>query len=254
MFVADSNRKLYLLGEFASHNDIVPDNVTRLHCDHAALPRLVAALRALLNEQRLDPHRLAESDLQFLREIASAMRAATYGVIVWAAPDFDFPHGELTIQTAAELIKDLNKTVRFAGLPLGGSDGDFSSNGVQTWQTGFPLRTRYAKQALDYDPHRYGTTELLAAGEVDALLWISSFNAARVPPASALPSIVLASPGMQLPQQPDVFIPVGTPGIHQSGHFIRADKVVVMHLAKLLESELPSVATVLDRIHTQLAN
>ena len=249
MFVADpAKRKVILLGEVAALKTERPANVTHLHCSHNALPRIVPALRALLNGQRLDNNRLAPSDVQTLQDLVALMQQATYGVIAWAAPDFDFPHGELTIQTLAELIKDLNKTIRFAGFPLGGSDGDFSSNGVQTWQTGLPMRSRYGKNEIDYDPHRYGAEKLLAANEVDALLWISSFNATRLPPTTNVPQVVLGPPSMAFKREPDVFIPVGTPGIHHGGHFVRADKVVVMRLKKLIESELPSVAAIAEGI------
>ncbi len=200
----------------------------------------------------MDRDRLAASDVQILQDLAAAMRQASYGVIVWAAPDFDFPHGELTIQTLAEMIKDLNKTQRFAGFPLGGSEGDFSSNAAQTWQTGFPLRSRYGKQGLDYDPYRYSAAALLAANEVDAMLWISSFNAARSPPLTKIPRIVLGPPNIKFEQEPDVFIPIATPGIHHGGHFVRADKVVVMPLKQLLKTKLPSVAEIAERILEKL--
>ena len=49
---------------------------------------------------------------------------------------------------------------------------------------------------------------------------------------------------MKFEREPDVFFPVGTPGIHHDGHFIRADKVVVMHLKKVVESSLLSVAEI----------
>lgn len=249
MFVGDpAKRNVFFLGEVETLDTALPANVTRLHCSHGALTRIIPALRALVNGQRMDSDRLAVSDVRILNDLAASMNQATYGVIAWAAPDFDFPHAELTVQTLAELIKDLNKTIRFAGFPLGGSDGDFSSNGVQTWQTGLPLRSRYGKNGIDYDPYRYGAGELLAANEVDALLWISSFNAARAPPVTNVPRIVLGPPSMTLEREPDVFIPVGTPGIHHGGHFLRADKVVVMRLKKLIESELPSVAEVAGRI------
>ena len=245
MFVGDAAaRKVIFLGELDGLVIDAPAAVTRLQCDHLSLPRIVAALRALVNRQQIDPIHLAPADLQTLQRLAGEMRHARYGVVVWAAPDFDFPHGELAIQTLAEMIKDLNKTIRFAGFPLGGSDGDFSSNGVQTWQTGLPLRSRYGKSGLDYDPNRYGASELLAAKEVDALLWISSFSAGRTPPVDQIPSIVLGPPSMKFEREPDVFFPVGTPGIHHDGHFIRADKVVVMHLKKVVESSLLSVAEI----------
>ena len=88
----------------------------------------------------------------------------------------------------------------------------------------------------------------MTANEVDALLWISSFNAARLPPATNLPQVVLGPPSMTFTHEPDVFIPVGTPGIHHAGHFVRADKVVVMRLEKRVENNLGSVAMIATRI------
>ncbi len=246
-------RKIVLLGDTTTLATSFSSGAQTLHCSHASLARLVPALRALANGQRLDSHHLAASDVKILNELADSMKHARYGVIAWAAPDFDFPHGELTIQTLAELIKDLNQTIRFAGFPLGGSDGDFSANGTQTWQAGLPLRSRYGKQGLDFDPYRNSAEKLIAANEVDALLWISSFNAARLPPATNLPQVVLGPPSMTFTGEPDVFIPVGTPGIHHAGHFVRADKVVVMRLDKHAENSLASVATIATRLLERIA-
>ena len=255
MFVGDTkSRKVVFLGDVEHVNFDPPRDVTRLQCDQPSLARLLPVLRALVNNQPISKAHVAVSDLQTLQELAAQMKKARYGVIVWAAPDFDFPHSELTIQTLAEMIKDLNKTIRFAGFPLGGSDGDFSSNGAQTWQTGFPLRSRYGKNGLDYDPHRYGANALLAAKEVDTLLWISSFNPERTPPHSDIPNIVLAPPSIMFAREPEVFIPVGTPGVHHGGHFIRSDKVVVMRLKKQIENSLPSVADIASGILRQLPN
>ena len=239
-------RKIVFLGDTDTLAEKLPSGTQVLYARHGSFARLIPALRALSNEQRVE--NFAASDLNILQELADDMRRARYGVIVWSALDFDFPHGELTIQTLAELIKDLNKTIRFAGFPIGGNDGDFSSNGTQTWQTGLPLRSRYGKNGLDFDPYRYGANELLDQNAVDAMLWISSFNSSRAPPDASVAQIVLGPPSMRLVREPEVFIPIGTPGIHHGGHFIRADKVVVMRLEKLIDSELPSVATVAESI------
>ncbi len=253
MFVdPGSTRKIVFLGDIENLSVTSSFPITRLHCENSALPRIVPALRALVNGQPLGATQFAPSDQQCLQALAQQMRQARYGVIVWVAPDFDFPHGELTIQTIAEMIKDLNRTTRFAGLPLGGSDGDFSANGTQTWQTGFPMRSRYAKNGLDYDPHRHSSDALIAANEIDALLWISSFNGSRTAPHTDIPSIVLGTPNMKFKREPDVFIPIATPGIHHAGHFIRADKVVVMRLNQLIENNLPSVAVIAHRILTAM--
>jgi formylmethanofuran dehydrogenase subunit B len=254
MFVGDKGKRtLFFLGEFEALKSDLLTKGTLLHCRHQALTRLIPALRARVNGQLIDDDRLAASDVRVLNELADAMRRASYGVIAWAAPDFDFPHAELVVQTLAELIKDLNKTQRFAGVPLGGSEGDLSSNGVQTWQTGLPLRSRHGKNGIDYDPYRYGAQALLDAGEVDALLWISSFNATRLPSATSIPRIVLGPPSMHLDAEPEVFIPVGTPGIHHGGHFVRTDKVVIMRLRKLRDNDLSSVANIMHRLRERLA-
>lgn len=252
MFNGDSGqRKVVFLGEFGPNDIAIPRHVnppTVLHCKHGAFATLLPVLRALINGQEVKSSQLAPGDIAQLQAIDTGLRTARYGVIAWAAPDFNVDHGELTLQTLAELIKDINRDTRCAGLPLGGSDGDFSSNGTQTWQTGFPLRSRYGKLGIDYDPYRYGSDALLATDEVDLLLWISSFNATRTPPASSLPTIVLGPASMTFSREPDVFIPVGTPGLHHPGHFVRADKVVVMRLKQLLENTLPSVASVASKI------
>jgi formylmethanofuran dehydrogenase subunit B len=53
---------------------------------------------------------------------------------------------------------------------------------------------------------------------------------------------------MQLPREPEVFIPVATPGVDDSGHFFRADKVVTLPLRKLRESQTVRAAAALDAI------
>ena len=145
-------------------------------------------------------------------------------------------------------VRLLNEKTRFAALPLAGNDADTTANQVCLWQTGFPLRVAFANGRLDYDPHRYGIHEALASGDVDTLLWIASFDASRVPPATSVPTIVLARPGMQLSSPPAIQIDVATPGIDHPGHFYRGDNVVAVHLRRVVDSTLPSVAAVIGQI------
>ena len=253
MFVdGNDKREVVFLGEF-NGTEIKRDGPAQIfHCEHRSLTRLLPALRALCNGQPTNPQQVAASDWKTLAQIAEKIARAKYGVIVWSAGDFDFPHGELTVQVIAELLKDLNKNGRFAGLPLGGNDGDLTSNGVQTWQSGLSLRSRYGKNGIDYDPERYGTERLLAENEVDLMVWVSSFTARKTPPATAIPQIVLGPPAMKLEREPRVFIPVGTPGIHHGGHFVRTDKVVIARLRPLLATQIPSVASISEKILTAL--
>ena len=170
------------------------------------------------------------------------MLAARYGVLAWAAADFDVPHAELIVQVLCELVRDLNRTTRFSGLPLGGSDGDITADAVHLWQTGFGSRTGYGAGYPEYDPYHLSSDRLLARREADVLVWISAFDAARRPPSSAVPTVVLGRSGMIFEQEPAVFIPVGTPGVDHAGHLFRTDRVVALPLRRLRPSALPSVA------------
>jgi len=58
---------------------------------------------------------------------------------------------------------------------------------------------------------------------------------------------------MRFEREPEVFIPVGVPGLDHAGHFFRTDKVVALPLRKLRESALPSVAEAAAAIEAALS-
>ena len=93
---------------------------------------------------------------------------------------------------------------------------------------------------------------MIANGEADALLWVQAFNSRVVPPQTGIPTVVVGSSGMVFEQEPNVFIPVGTPGIDHSGHAFRLDNVVAIRLKKLRDSGLPSTSEVLTAIEQAL--
>jgi formylmethanofuran dehydrogenase subunit B len=215
---------------------------TILSCRVERLGEAFGVLRTLLAGRRIDATSAAGLALARWRELAERMKRARYGVVVWAAADFDFPHAELTIQSLCELVKDLNRDTRFSCLPLGGSDGDLTSDAVHLWQTGFGGRTSFAQGVPRYDQYHFSAAHLLGSGEADMLMWVSSFHASRTPPDTAVPTVVLGRAGMTFEREPAVYIPVGTPGIDHTGHLFRTDRVVVLPLGQLRATSLPSVA------------
>jgi formylmethanofuran dehydrogenase subunit B len=114
------------------------------------------------------------------------------------------------------------------------------------------LRTSFAGGTPAHDPMLYRTARLLGEREADALVWISTFRP-QPPPVADLPTIVLAASPLRFERQPDVHIPVGTPGIDHAGEFFRTDGVVALPLTKLHDAGRPSVADVLARIDRALA-
>jgi formylmethanofuran dehydrogenase subunit B len=58
---------------------------------------------------------------------------------------------------------------------------------------------------------------------------------------------------MQFTQAPDVFIPVGIPGLDQSGTMFRMDSSVALPLKAMRKQVLPTLSDVLRQIETLLA-
>lgn len=225
---------------------------TMISCDPARLGEVTGVLRALLAERPLQAPRVAGVAVTELKQLAERMKKARYGVLVWSAGELKQPQGELTVQAFCELVKDLNRITRCSGLPLGGEDGTTTFTQVCTWQTGYPLRVGFGQGHPMYDPWRFSTAQLLAAGSTDALLWIAAFTADTAPPVSSAPTIVLGRPGLSFAQPPAVYIPVGTPGLDHRGYLCRVDSVVTLPVQKLRDAGLPSVDEVIRSIHTAL--
>ncbi|PKO25028.1 MAG: formylmethanofuran dehydrogenase subunit B [Betaproteobacteria bacterium HGW-Betaproteobacteria-8] len=223
-----------------------------LPCDLERLPEVVATLRALINGKRLQVTEVAGIAVAELEKLAERLKAAKYSVIAWATGTLNFPHAELAIQNITELVKDLNQTTRSSGLPLSGNDGEMNANQVSAWISGYPVRTSFGKGHPEYDPHHFAGDRLLSSGEADALLWISSFNPERTPPQTSIPTVVFGHAAMKFDREPEVFIPVGTPGIDHNGIYFRSDNVVSLPLSQLRQSALPSLSTVLTAIEQAL--
>ena len=227
------------------HPDVLP-------CDLDCLPDVISALRALVSGKNLRAIEVAGIAMAELEKLAQRLATAKYSVVVWAAAPLNFPHAELTVQNITELVKTLNKTTRSSGLPLGGIEGDMNANQVSTWISGYPMRTSYARTYPEHDPYHFSTDRLLASGEADALLWVSSFNPDRTPPLANVPTVVFGHAHMQLEHEPDVFIPIGMPGADHKGIMFRTDNVVALPIQQLRDSTLPTLGAVLSAIEQAL--
>jgi formylmethanofuran dehydrogenase subunit B len=202
-----------------------------------------------------------------LTSLVERVNAARYTVVVYEPAALPRPHGALLIEALNRIVKAVNRTTRAGALPLGGDDGALTVNQAVTWLSGFPLRTRVSmptrlagEPQLDHDPTRYVTERLLAAREIDALLWVASFLPEPLPQALAenVPAIVLGHPALRgmlgTRAAPTVFIPVATPGIDSGGHLFRIDGSVVAPLTAMRVSALPTVAAIAARLSDALAD
>jgi formylmethanofuran dehydrogenase subunit B len=222
---------------------------TYLKCPQDEIGEVISVLHALVGGNKTQKkNEISGIKMTSLEKLAEQMKNARYGVIVWAPGELDFPHAELTIQNFCEIAKYLNRETRFAGFTLGGSEGGVSAYSVSTWQCGFPLRVSFSKGYPEHDAQKYAAANVLKNKDADALVWISSFNTEMKAPSAKIPSIILATPGSRQTFKPDVFIPVGTPGVDHSGQMLRTDSAVSLPLKQVRNSDNPSVKEVVRRI------
>lgn len=254
MFVEDiEQRQVVMLGPETCPEATSPKGRAPQHlpCSIDDLPKVIAALRARFNGAELDVDAVGGIAIARLDALVEQLRRAHYSVFVWAAPDLPQQHGELTVQMLSSLLQELNQTVRAAGLPLGGNDGDFSADAVLLWQTGFPFRVSLAEDRPVYDPYLQSANSLIERGEADLLLWTAALGPHPAPQTN-LPTIVLAGAGAEPDPKAEVWIPVATPGVDGEGHMFRADKIISLHLTPVLDSGLPNVRAVAEQLCTAL--
>ncbi len=250
------DRKLVYLGKApggdaaTSPNGQPPEVFT---CADEDLPDVLAALSALVKGKTLAVEQVGGITVSTLADIAKQLQDAKYGVITWSSSTFDFSHAELSVQTVCSIVKEINNQgTRCSGFPLGGKEGDYTASQVCGWITGYPARVNFNKGYPEYDPFLFDSQIMLNTGEVDALLWVHSYNVEAKPMANDVPTIVIGRSGMTFDKEPDVFIPVGVPGIDHAGHSYRLDSVVALRLKKLRDAGLPSTADVLQAIEQAL--
>lgn len=217
-----------------------------VNCPTEDLAGCLSLLLAMVKGDDPRSESMSRRKLAQLRSLAERLRSATYAVLVWAPGDLDVAHGELIVEAATEIVRELNLEGRAAGLPLAGDHGTGSFMNVCAWQSGFPLRVSYAGGFPEYDPFNYAAQRLLARKRADALLWVAGFGLEPPVPETSLPTVVLG--GARIAAGADVFIPVGTPGVDHPGNLFRTDSVVSLPLKAVRESPLPSAAAVLNRI------
>lgn len=213
--------------------------------DSSNLHTTLAALRARAAGR---PVSCAKSARRKLDEFVEVLKNARFGVAVWGGDSLD----SLSIEMLHGLIRDLNKTTRFSGLPLG---NDSNAPGVvQTsgWMTGFPVRTSFGRGFPEHDTWRFDATRMVESGEADAALWISAYGVEAPQWTQNIPLVALASPRTAFAQEPQVCIEIGCPGIdHDAAEFARETGSIVARKASH-PSQAPSVEAVVSEIAKHL--
>jgi formylmethanofuran dehydrogenase subunit B len=215
------------------------------------LAEIAGALARLVSGKPLPRAEIAGIPAARLAEIAAEMKATRYGVALFAPSLLDGAAPELGVAAILHLVQELNRVTRWAVLPVAGGDGLVGASQAMLWQSGVPLRSRFTAEGPRFAPHRLGADRLLAAGEADLLIWISAYRPVP-PPDTPVPLIALAHHETRFSRAPEVFLPVGVPGVDHGGATFRMDGVVALPLAPARASNRKSAAELLAAIRRAL--
>lgn len=203
--------------------------------------RLLDALSAL--SAHLHGCRAAATGLPLdaLGALARRLAAARYGVIVWDITAFPEAAQAPAAEILLHLLRHLTRKIRCVGLPLGGADNASGAAQAMLWQAGWPGRLSFAAGVPQHDRWLYDAERLVAAREIDALLWVASIAPAP-PPEAGVPTVALLATDAPLTAPVDVEIRVGIPALDHRGTVVRADTVIAVPLTAARPSGQPSVA------------
>ncbi len=219
----------------------VPASAVVVKGSQAEIPGLVAALRARLADRPIGKTPVPSS---ILDQVASALRAARFGVAIWSASAID----ALTIEMLGGLLNDLNATTRFSALPLPAGENAIGVNQTCAWMTGLPVRTGFARTLPEHDPWLFNSDRLVSEAEVDCIFWISAYRAAAPPWRTKLPTVALTSRDANFDKPPRVHIAVGRPGVDHAGVEYQSTINTLAPVEAHKPSGAISVAEVITRI------
>ena len=198
----------------------------------------LAALRARVKQRPAGGASFA------VEKFAATLSGAKFGVAMWSAAALE----PLAVEAIHGLVRDLNETTRFSTLATPALDNGLGVQTVCGWMTGFPLRMGFVRGRPIHDPWRYDSARLIASGEADCVIWVSSIEGGAVAPQR----VAIALCGAGAPPNADVHFAVARPGV--DGDAILYDARVGALVAQKSSAARsgPTVASTLAAIRARL--
>jgi len=212
------------------------------------------ALRALILGQKIEEAALADTgiSLEQLNDLAQRMKNARFGVL-FAGQGLTQTRGKHMNTTAAFLlVRDLNKTTKFALIPMRGHGNVTGVDGVMAWQTGYPFGVNFSKGYPRFNPGEYTVVDVLSREEADAALIVASDPMANLPGKATrrlhqIPLIAMDTHESETTRQAEVVFFTATAGIGAVGTIYRMDNIPLF-MQKVLDTPYPADEEVLSRL------
>jgi len=215
---------------------------------------ILTSLRALVKGRSVDPQRLEATgvSLEELQELVALMKGCRFGVIFFGM-GVTMTRGKYMNSSAIlTLAAELNAFTKFVAMPMRGHGNVTGADSVVTWTTGYPFGVDFSRGYPRYNPGEFTACDLLARGEVDAVLVLGADPAATMPGPAAdhlrrVPTIVLDCRYSTTSTVARVHVTTAPTGIGTSGTIYRMDEVP-LPVRPVLTSPYPSDESVLADI------
>jgi len=219
---------------------------------------LLWALRALVKGRKVDPavEQITGVSLAAMQDLVERMKNCRYGVLFFGMGLTMNRGRHFNSGALLALATDLNEFTHFVAKPVRGHGNVTGADNVLSWQTGFPFAVNFSRGYPRFNPGEFTAVDLLARGEADALLVISSDPASNFPQAAIeamrhIPVIVLDPKFTHTAQLSRVAFTTATYGINVPGTVYRMDDVPIT-LRPAFDSPYPSDEEVLTGIKNRL--
>ncbi len=216
------------------------------------------ALRALARGRRVDPaiEQRTGVSLAVLEDLIARMKSCRYGAFLFGMGLTMNRGRHFNVGALLALAGDLNEYTHWVALPVRGHGNVTGADNVVAWQTGYPFGVNFSRGYPRFNPGEFSAVDLLARGEADAALIISSDPAANLPKAAIerlrrIPLITLDPKITPTTQLARVAFTTATYGINVSGTAYRMDDVAIT-LRPAFESPYPSDEQVLTAIYDRV--
>jgi len=216
------------------------------------------ALRALILGHKIEEASLASTGITMdqLYDLAERMKKCKFGVL-FVGQGLTQSRGKFMNTTAAFLlVRDMNKTNKFALIPMRGHGNVTGIDNVMAWQTGYPFGVNFSKGYPRFNPGEFTMVDVLSRGEADAVLTIASDPVASLPATvrrrlNEIPVIAIDTHESETTRIAQVAFTAATAGIGVEGTAYRMDNVP-LHLSNVLPSPFPSDEELLSRLLTRV--
>jgi formylmethanofuran dehydrogenase subunit B len=212
------------------------------------------ALRGLILDKKIEEAGLAGTGvtLDQLTDLAARMKKCRFGVI-FIGQGLTQSRGKHMNTTAAfMLVRDLNRTNKFALMPMRGHGNVTGIDNVLAWQTGYPFGVNFSRGYPRFNPGEFTIVDVLSRGEADLILSIASDPIASLPVTARkriaeVPLIAIDTHESETTRKAQVAFIATTAGIGVEGTVYRMDNVP-LHMDKLLSLPYPSDVEILSRL------